>query len=458
VAEGKPKLLIVEDDPGLQRQLKWAFDDFEVIVADSRQAAVAGLRRHEPPVVLQDLGLPPDPEGVSEGFTTLLEILKLAPHTKVIVVTGQLDRDNAVKAVGQGAYDFYQKPVDMDVLRLIVQRAYQIHALEARNRELVREQARMPLAGVIAMSESMMRVCRMIEKVSPTNATALLLGESGTGKELLAQALHALSPRAGQTFVAINCAAIPDTLLESELFGYEKGAFTGAVRQTPGKFELADGGTLFLDEIGDMPLPLQAKLLRFLQDRVIERIGGRERIAVDVRIVCATNKDLSALIERNEFRQDLFYRISEVTIRIPPLRDRPGDAVVIAQAVMERRGREHGRALRGFSPDAVKAIQAYPWPGNIRELENRINGAVIMAEGKYIGADDLGLPADSPDLEWLNLRSARQRAESDAIRQALAVAGGNLSKAAELLGITRPTLYDLLDKNGITVPERAAEG
>jgi two-component system, NtrC family, response regulator len=458
VAEDKPKLLIVEDDPGLQRQLKWAFDDFEVIVADSRQGAIAGLRRHEPPVVLQDLGLPPDPEGVSEGFTTLREILKLAPHTKVIVVTGQLDRDNAVKAVGQGAYDFYQKPVDMDVLRLIVQRAYQIHDLEAKNRALVSEQARMPLAGVIAMSESMMRVCRMIEKVAPTNATALLLGESGTGKELLAQALHALSPRAGQSFVAINCAAIPDTLLESELFGYEKGAFTGAVRQTPGKFELADAGTLFLDEIGDMPLPLQAKLLRFLQDRVIERIGGRERIAVDVRIVCATNKDLPVLIERNDFRQDLFYRISEVTVRIPPLRERPGDAVVIAQAVMERRGREHGRALRGFAPDALKAIQAYPWPGNIRELENRINGAVIMAEGKYIGADDLGLPADSPDLEWLNLRSARQRAESDAIRQALAVASGNLSKAAELLGITRPTLYDLLDKNGINVPDRAAEG
>jgi two-component system NtrC family response regulator len=458
VAEDKPKLLIVEDDPGLQRQLKWAFDDFEVIVADSRQGALAGLRRHEPPVVLQDLGLPPDPEGVSEGFTTLLEILKLAPHTKVIVVTGQLDRDNAVKAVGQGAYDFYQKPVDMDVLRLIVQRAYQIHDLEAKNRALVSEQARMPLAGVIAMSESMMRVCRMIEKVAPTNATALLLGESGTGKELLAQALHALSPRAGQSFVAINCAAIPDTLLESELFGYEKGAFTGAVRQTPGKFELADAGTLFLDEIGDMPLSLQAKLLRFLQDRVIERIGGRERIPVDVRIVCATNKDLPVLIERNDFRQDLFYRISEVTVRIPPLRERPGDAVVIAQAVMERRGREHGRALRGFAPDALKAIQAYPWPGNIRELENRINGAVIMAEGKYIGADDLGLPADSPELEWLNLRSARQRAESDAIRQALAVASGNLSKAAELLGITRPTLYDLLDKNGINVPDRAAEG
>ena len=459
MSEDKPKLLIVEDDPGLQRQLKWAFDDFEVIVADSRQGALAGLRRHEPPVVLQDLGLPPDPEGVSEGFTTLLEILKLAPHTKVIVVTGQLDRDNAVKAVGQGAYDFYQKPVDMDVLRLIVQRAYQIHDLEAKNRALVSEQARMPLAGVIAMSESMMRVCRMIEKVAPTNATALLLGESGTGKELLAQALHALSPRAGQSFVAINCAAIPDTLLESELFGYEDGAFTGARRKgAPGKIQQANGGTLFLDEIGDMPLPLQAKLLRFLQDRVIERIGGRERIPVDVRIVCATNKDLPVLIERNDFRQDLFYRISEVTVRIPPLRERPGDAVVIAQAVMERRGREHGRALRGFAPDALKAIQAYPWPGNIRELENRINGAVIMAEGKYIGADDLGLPADSPELEWLNLRSARQRAESEAIRQALAVASGNLSKAAELLGITRPTLYDLLDKNGINVPDRAAEG
>jgi two-component system NtrC family response regulator len=458
VAEDKPKLLIVEDDPGLQRQLKWAFDDFEAIAADSRTAALAALRRHEPAVVLQDLGLPPDPEGVSEGFTTLLEILKLAPHTKVIVVTGQLDRENAVKAVGQGAYDFYQKPVDMDVLRLIVQRAFQIHELEAQNRTLIRDQARMPLAGVIALSESMMRVCRMIEKVAPTNATALLLGESGTGKELLAQALHALSPRAGRTFVAINCAAIPDTLLESELFGYEKGAFTGAIKQSPGKFELADEGTLFLDEIGDMPLSLQAKLLRFLQDRVVERIGGRERIPVDVRIICATNKDLPALIERNEFRQDLYYRISEVTVRIPPLRERPGDAVVIAQAVMERRGREHGRALRGFSPEALKAIQAYPWPGNIRELENRINGAVIMAEGKYIGADDLGLPADSPDLDWLNLRSARQRAESDAIRQALAVAGGNLSRAAELLGITRPTLYDLLDKNAITVPERAAEG
>ena len=459
MAEDKPKLLIVEDDPGLQRQLKWSFDDFEVIAADSRSAAVAALRRHEPPVVLQDLGLPPDPEGVSEGFTTLAEILKLAPHTKVIVVTGQLDRDNAVKAVGQGAYDFYQKPVDMDVLRLIVQRALQIHELEARNRELVREQARMPLAGVIAMSESMMRVCRMIEKVAPTNATALLLGESGTGKELLAQALHALSPRAGQSFVAINCAAIPDTLLESELFGYEKGAFTGAIRQTPGKFELADGGTLFLDEIGDMPLPLQAKLLRFLQDRVIERIGGRERIAVDVRIVCATNKDLPALIEGTEFRQDLYYRISEVAILIPPLRERPGDAVVIAQAVMERaQSRARPRIARVLAGGASRPSRPTRGRATSASWKTASMARSSWRKGSTSGPTTSGCPWTRRDLEWLNLRSARQRAESGAIRQALAVASGNLSKAAELLGITRPTLYDLLDKNGITVPERVAEG
>jgi two-component system NtrC family response regulator len=456
--EGKPKLLIVEDDPGLQKQLKWCFDDYEVLAAGTRTEAISALRRHEPAVVLQDLGLPPDPEGVSEGFLTLVETLKASPHTKVIVVTGQLDRENAVKAVGMGAYDFYQKPVDNDVLRLIVGRALYIHSLEAQTRALARQPGNMPLAGVIAISDSMMRICRIIEKVAPTMATVLLLGESGTGKEVLARAVHSLSPRAGKAFVAINCAAIPDTLLESELFGYEKGAFTGAVKQTPGKFELADGGTLFLDEIGDMPLSLQAKLLRFLQDRVVERVGGRERIPVDVRIVCATNQDLSKLISRNEFREDLFYRISEVTVNIPPLRERAGDAVVIAQVLMERRAREHGRSLRGFSPDALKAIQTYPWPGNIRELENRISGAVIMAEGKHITVEDLGLPTRGDDVTWLNLREVRQRAERDAIRQALAVANGNLSRTAELLGITRPTLYDLLEKNQIAVPERAAEG
>jgi len=458
VAEDKPKLLIVEDDPGLQKQLKWCFDDYEVIAATTRTEALAALRRHEPAVVLQDLGLPPDAEGVTEGFETLLETLKLTPHTKVIVVTGQLDKQNAVKAVGMGAYDFYQKPVDTDVLRLLVQRAFHIHSLEEQNRALIQRQGLMPLAGIIAVSDSMMKVCRTVEKVAPTNATVLLLGESGTGKELLARAVHGLSPRSGKPFVAINCAAIPETLLESELFGYEKGAFTGAVKQTQGKFELASGGTLFLDEIGDMPLPLQAKLLRFLQDRVVERIGGRERIPVDVRIVCATNKDLAEMIKESAFREDLFYRISEVTVKIPPLRDRPGDAVVIAQAILERRAQEHGRPIRGFTPEALKAVESYAWPGNIRELENRVNGAVIMCEGKQVDLADLGLPGGGDlDLSWLNLRTARQRAETEAIRQALAVAGWNLSSTAELLGITRPTLYDLLQKNDIAVPERTAE-
>ncbi len=459
MAEDKPKLLIVEDDPGLQKQLKWCFDEYEVIQATDRPAALAALRRHEPAVVLQDLGLPPDAEGVTEGFATLLETLKLAPRTKVIVVTGQLDKQNAVKAVGMGAYDFYQKPVDTDVLKLLVQRAFNIFDLEEQNRALVQRQGVMPFAGLIAISEPMMKVCRTIEKVAPTNATVLLLGDSGTGKEVLARAVHSQSPRAEKPFVAINCAAIPDTLLESELFGYEKGAFTGAVKQTQGKFEHANGGTLFLDEIGDMPLSLQAKLLRFLQDRVVERIGGREHFPVDVRVVCATNKDLPNLIKDGGFREDLYYRISEVTVRIPPLRDRSGDAVVIAQSVLERRATEHGRQIKGFTPEALKAIEAYPWPGNIRELENRVNGAVIMTEGKYVTVEDLGLPGDGgADLAWLNLRVARQRAEREAIRQALAVAGWNLSRAAELLGITRPTLYDLLEKNDIAVPEKAAEG
>jgi two-component system NtrC family response regulator len=458
VAEDKPTLLIVEDDPGLQKQLKWCFDEYEVIAVADRPAAIAALRRHEPAVVLQDLGLPPDPEGVSEGMQTLLETLKIAPATKVIVVTGQLDKQNAVKAVGLGAYDFYQKPVDTDVLKLLVQRAFQIHDLEEENRALVQRQGVMPLRGVIAISDSMQKVCRLVEKVAPTAATVLLLGESGTGKELLARALHTLSPRAKKEFVAINCAAIPDTLLESELFGYEKGAFTGAVKQSPGKFEQANGGTLFLDEIGDMPLALQAKLLRFLQDRVVERLGGRERIPVDVRIVFATNKDLQAMMKAGTFREDLYYRTSEVTVRIPPLRERSGDAVVIAQAILDRRAREHARPVKGFTPEALKGIEGYPWPGNIRELENRVNGAVIMTDGKYVSVDDLGLPSDGGgDMSWLNLRMARQRAESEAIRQALALSGNNISRTAELLGITRPTLYDLMEKNQISVPERTTE-
>lgn len=451
VNEKLGKLLIVEDDPGLQRQLRWCFEPFEVLQAGTRIEAINELRKHEPPVVLQDLGLPPDPEGVQEGLATLKEIVALAPHTKVIVITGNDDRENAVRAVAMGAYDFYHKPIDTDVLRLIVRRAFSMHALEKENRALQRRQGVSPLDGVIAVGDPMRRVCRTIEKVAPTQVSTLLLGESGTGKELLARALHVLSNRAQKPFVAINCAAIPETLLESELFGHERGAFTGAVKQTPGKLETANGGTLFLDEIGDMPLSLQAKLLRFLQERVVERIGGREAIPVDVRVVCATNRDLAASIAAGQFRQDLYYRISEVSVQIPPLREREGDCLVIAQHLLDDRVRRHGRTLQGFTPEAIRALQEYGWPGNIRELENKINGAVIMAEGKRVTAADLGLADATGSTDFLNLRTARQRAESQAIRRALALATGNLSRAAELLGITRPTLYDLLEKNNIVV-------
>ena len=453
MTEQRRRLLVVEDDKGLQSQLRWCFEDYEVLIAEDRDSALAELRRHQPPVVLQDLGLPPDAEGVSEGFATLEQILSLSPATKVIVVTGHGDQQNAVKAVGLGAYDFYQKPVDTDVLQLIVSRAYQICELEQENHRLLREQGTSPLDGIIAASEKMLQVCRIIEKVAPTNATTLLLGESGTGKELMARAIHTLSPRARKPFVAINCAAIPETLLESELFGYEKGAFTGAVKQTIGKIETADSGTLFLDEIGDMPLALQAKLLRFLQERVVERVGGREEIPVDVRVVCATNQDLDAGIRDQRFREDLFYRISEITIRIPPLREREGGRLVLARTLLEKAANQHGRRISGFSPDAQNAIENYPWPGNVREMENKIKGAVIMAEGKQVTAVDLGLADTDVSPPNLNLREVRREAESRAIRRALASSNDNVSQAAKLLGITRPTLYDLMEKYGVQVSD-----
>jgi two-component system, NtrC family, response regulator len=445
VTETTRKLLIVEDDPGIQSQLRWCFEDYEVLAATDRPAAIAELRRHEPAVVLQDLGLPPDDEGVSEGFATLREVLDLAPFTKVIVITGHGDQGNALKAVGMGAYDFYQKPVDVDTLQLIVQRAYRIHALEAENRRLLEALGTSPLQGVIAASDAMLKVCRTIEKVAPTNATTLLQGESGTGKEVFARAIHSLSTRSDKPFIAINCAAIPDTLLESELFGFEKGAFTGAVKQTPGKIESADGGTLFLDEVGDMPLPLQAKLLRFLQERTFERIGGRTEIAVDVRVVCATNKNLRDAMATNVFRNDLYYRISEITIEIPPVRERGGGRIVLAKHLLNKFSVEQGRVLKGFTEDAHDAIEAYGWPGNVREMENRIKAAVIMAEAKLVTAVDLGLAVVATP-PTLNLRVVRQNAETQAIREALVRAAGNVSRTAELLGITRPTLYDLMAK------------
>ena len=448
VTEGARKLLIVEDDPGIQSQLRWCFGDYEVLAADDRQSAINELRRHEPAVVLQDLGLPPHDSGVEEGFATLREILKLAPHTKIVVVTGHGDQSNAVKAVGLGAYDFYQKPVDVDTLQLIVARAYQIYDLEAENRRLNQSNGTSLFDGIVADSDAMMKVCRTIEKVAPTNATTLLLGESGTGKELLARALHSLSSRTTKPFVAINCAAIPETLLESELFGFERGAFTGAVKQTPGKIEVADGGTLFLDEIGDMPLPLQAKLLRFLQERTVERIGGRTEIPVDVRVVCATNKNLPHEMSTGHFRDDLYYRISEITINIPPLRERTGGRLVLAQYLLTKFAKEQGRNLKGFTQDGQDAIDAYAWPGNVREMENKIKAAVILAEGKFVTAQDLGL-AHTQAAPTLNLRLVRRNAESYAIRQALVRTSGNVSRAAEVLGVTRPTLYDLMQKYDI---------
>jgi two-component system, NtrC family, response regulator len=454
--EEKPRLLIVEDDPGLQKQLKWCFDDCEVIIADSRTDAIAALRRHEPHVVLQDLGLPPDPEGVSEGFATLAETLRIAPGTKVIVVTGKPDPENGVRAVAQGAYDFCQKPVDTDVLKLIVSRAFHIHDLEQQNERLREVTARTPLCGLIASDEPMQKVCRMIEKVAPTDASVLILGESGTGKELLARAVHELSGRATSRFQAINCAAIPEQLLESELFGHEKGAFTGAIKTTPGRIEHANGGTLFLDEIGDMPLPLQSKLLRFLQDRIVERVGGREQIPVDVRVVCATNQDLHELISQQRFRQDLYYRIGEVTVNVPPLRERPGGAVVLAHAFLRKFSAQHGRSRRGYSDDALLALSSHDWPGNVRELENRIKTALIMADGPLITAADLELVPREGAEHVFNLKEVRSRAEKIAVHQALVMADGNVSRAAELLGVTRPTLYDLMEKLGMRASESAA--
>jgi two-component system NtrC family response regulator len=449
VKDAKKHLLVVEDDKGLQSQLRWAFEGYEVTIAGDRSEAINSLRRLQPGVVLCDLGLPPDPGGVSEGLATLAEIGSLSPETKIIVITGDNDRANAVRAIGLGAYDFYQKPVDAELLGLIVDRAWKVHELESENRRLKQDKNKMPLQGVIATSPSMLSVCRTIEKVAPTDATTLLLGASGTGKERFAEALHSLSQRSQQKMVAINCAAIPENLLESELFGYEKGAFTGAAKTTPGKIEYADGGTLFLDEIGDLPFELQAKLLRFIQERVVERVGGRKEIPVDVRIVCATHQELPRLIEEGRFREDLYYRVSEITINIPPLREREGDALVLAKAFLHRFAQEMNSAVTGFDPAAINAIENYRWPGNVRELESRIKRATILADGKYITPEDLELQDAVSESLPLNLKQVREEAERRAILRAMEHCNDNISDAALLLGLTRPTLYNLMEKLGL---------
>jgi two-component system NtrC family response regulator len=447
MSDPKPKLLIVEDDAGLQAQLKWAYPDYTVIIAGDRSAALAALRAEEPAVVTLDLGLPPDPDGTAEGFAVLDEIMALKPDTKVIVASGHGARESALQAIARGAYDFYQKPVEIDTLGLIVQRAFRLHQIEAENRQLASksDQGNKVLGRLITGAPEMVKVARTIERVANTNVSVMLLGASGTGKELLARGLHEASDRAGGAFVAINCAAIPENLLESELFGHEKGAFTGAVKTTEGKIEQAQGGTLFLDEVGDIPLPLQVKLLRFLQERVIERIGSRKSIAVDTRIVCATHQDLEAMIAAGSFREDLFYRLAEIVVKIPSLAERPGDAALLAKSFLTRFSREMNPQVKGFAPDALAAIDAWAWPGNVRELENRVKRAVIMADGKLVGAADLDLHGkDEGEDDVLNLKSAREAADRRVIRHALARCEGNISNTAKLLGISRPTLYDLL--------------
>ena len=443
----KPRLLIVEDDAGLQAQLKWAYEDFDVTIAGDRAGAIAALRAETPAVVTLDLGLPPDPDGTSEGFAVLDEIMAIKPDTKVIVASGHGARESALTAIERGAYDFYAKPVDIEQLGLIVRRALNLHRIEEENRVLAARPAEgnTVLGGLITAAPEMTKVAHTIERVANTNITVMLLGASGTGKELLARGVHDSSQRKAGAFVAINCAAIPENLLESELFGHEKGAFTGAVKTTEGKIEQADGGTLFLDEVGDIPLPLQVKLLRFLQERTIERIGGRRSIPVDTRIVCATHQDLESMIGDGRFREDLFYRLAEVVVRIPSLAERPGDAPLLAKVFLKRFAREMNPSITGFAPDALAAIDGWNWPGNVRELENRVKRAVIMADGKMITATDLDLTSeDMAEVDVLNLKAAREQSDRKVIRHALARSDGNITNTAKLLGISRPTLYDLL--------------
>ena len=447
----KPKLLIVEDDLGLCSQYRWAFPTFEVLFAHDRSHALAMTAKERPLLSIMDLGLPPDPDGVSEGFATLEGMLRLAPATKVIIATSHADRSHALRAIGAGAYDFCEKPIDIQVLSMIAERGLKLAMLEAENRTLSETYGTSsPIKRIITADEGMLKVCRDVEKLAGANVTVLLLGESGTGKEALARALHDLGPRARQPFVAINCGAIPENLLESELFGYERGAFTGAVKQTPGRIETANKGTLFLDEIGDLPHQLQVKLLRFLQDQRVERIGGRAPIQVDVRVVSATNQMLQAQVDGGSFRSDLFYRLNPITLRVPPLRERHGDAVVLARYFLAAFNKEFGRSVKALSDDALQALSEHAWPGNVRELENRMKRAVVMSESKLIGATDLELAAPQEDLSIYDLRQARARAERDVVQRALARSNGQLSAAARLLGISRPTLYSLLETHGVS--------
>jgi two-component system NtrC family response regulator len=447
----KPGLLIVEDDESLRMHMSRALaEDYRVSVAEDRKTALQVFENEWPALVVLDLGLPPAAHGVEEGFAALGAFLSLDPTAKVIVVTGRGASENGRKAVARGAYDFFFKPYHLDELKMVLRRAAYLHTLEEENRSLEKRFRGEAFAEMLGTSRPMQDVFAMIRKVATTDVAVLILGESGTGKELAARAIHQESDRRGGPFIAINCGAIPDALLESELFGHERGAFTGAHMQRKGRFELAQGGTLFLDEIGELPFALQVKLLRFLQERQIERLGGREPIAIDTRVITATNRDLKSAISEGRFRADLYFRLGVVTIALPSLRERGEDILLLAKVLLDRYAAEAGKAIKGFTADAQKAIRAYSWPGNVRELENRVKRAAIMSDGPRITAQDLELSGPMPEAGVLTLRQARERVEKNLIEGALRRHAGNLTQVAMDLGISRPTLYDLLQKLNLT--------
>jgi two-component system NtrC family response regulator len=449
-SSSKPKLLVVEDNSSIAAQMKWALaEDYDVFLAEDRPGALQIARKEHPPVVTLDLGLPPRPAGTEEGFAALAEILEHDSMAKVIIITGQGEKDHALRAIGQGAYDFFCKPIQIDELKVVLSRAFYISRLEREYRELQQQVNSQPLLGMLGASPQMQEVFSSIRKVATSEVPVLIVGESGTGKELVAKAVHLNSSRKENPFIVINCSAIPETLLESELFGHEKGAFTGAHIQRKGRFEAAQGGTLFLDEIGELSPGLQVKLLRFLQEQKIERVGGREEIFVDARVLAATNKDLGQAMKEGKFREDLYYRLGVVTLSLPPLREREGDVLLLATALLQRYGHENRKKINGFTPQAVHTLKNYSWPGNVRELENRIKRAVIMAEGVKATPADLELDSSYAKFEGWGLKEAREELEKELIQKALAKNKGNMTRTAEELGVSRPTLYELLEKLGI---------
>jgi len=447
----KQKLLIVDDDANLRTQMKWALtEDYEVLLAEDRPTALSAVAKEKPAVVTLDLGLPPKPAGVEEGFAALADILAGYPQTKVIIITGRGEKEHALQAVGQGAYDFFYKPIEIDELKVVLRRAFYVSQLEREHREAQHRLSGDSFEGMLGTSAKMQEVFATIRKISTADVPVLIEGESGTGKELVAHAIHQLSPRKDGPFVVINCGAIPENLLESELFGHEKGAFTGAHIQRKGRFELADGGSLFLDEIGELSLPLQVKLLRFLEEQVIERIGGRKRIEVDVRILAATNKDLKAAMKDGSFREDLYFRLGVVFISLPSLREREGDTMLLAKTFLNRYAEENRKKVTGFTKEARAAVEEYEWVGNVRELENRIKRAVIMAEGIKLNPADLEMEVPKLEYDGMSLKEARDTLEKELIKKALFRNQGNITKAAKELDISRPTLYDLMEKAGIS--------